>query len=159
MTPERAKYHELLEKLKTYLTDKCLIYDIGKSDIWDYRNILCGYIYKTVDKLQSKTPDIMFDLEYDDILIPQANAILLNGVTEQCDNPFKLMETVDKILKPHGVMLAGICLVGYPIGEWDYFRFTPKGAKYLLRDYRILQEEVLYHNNIPSYSYFIVQKK
>lgn len=159
MTSERVKYNELIEKFKTYLRNNCLIYDIGKSDIWDYRNTLYGYYYKTIDKLKTKEPDIIFDLEYDNILLPQADAILLNGVTEQCDNPFRLLEVTDKILKPYGVMLVGICSVSYPIGEWDYLRFTPKGAEHLLRNYRILHKEILYRNDIPSYTFFIVQKK
>lgn len=157
MTPERVKYHEFQERFKKYLKKGCLIYDIGKSDIWDYQKTFKDYDYKTIDKLKEKNPDIVQDME-DTIFLDQTDAFVLNGVTEQCDDPFKLLHNLYIILDKGGIALFGICSVGYPIGEWDYLRFTPKGVEHLLTDYEILEKEIVYRDNFPSYMFVIAKK-
>jgi len=159
VTPERYKFQEFQLKLKNYLVEDNLIYDIGKNNKYDYSPRFKEYIYKTVDRMMSKEPDIFLDLEYDTIDLPQADAVICNGVTEQCDNPFKVLESLDKMLKNKGYILFGIASVGYPIYDIDYTRFTPNGVRRLLRDYRILEEEIMYRNELPSYILLIVQKR
>lgn len=159
VSPERHKYHELQSKLKNYLLKDNLIYDIGKNDKYNYSEKFWDCIYKTLDRLESKNPDILLDLEYDTIELPQADAILCNGVLEQCDNPFKVIESIDKLIKIGGYVLFGIASIGYPPYETDYVRFTLNGVKRLLINYKILEEEIVYRNDIPSCVFVIVQKR
>jgi SAM-dependent methyltransferase len=157
LTSNRIKYHEFQERFKKYLTKGCLIYDIGRSDIHDYKETFKDYKYITIDRLKSKNPDLVEDFE-GSVFLDQADAVILNGVTEQCDNPFKIFHNIHLILKKGGVALFGIISVGCPLYTWDYLRFTPNGVKHLLKDYKILEEEIVYRGDMPDYIFKIVQK-
>lgn len=158
ITPERAKYHEFQDKLKHYIKKGSLIYDIGRSDSHNYNDKFTDYDYKTIDRLERKNPDILLDLEKDPINLPKADVIICNGVTEQCDNPFKIRETIGSLLKDDGYVLFGILSIGFEIYGTDYIRFTPNGVERFLRDYKILEKGIVYRNDIPSYVLAIVKR-
>lgn len=160
MTPERIKYHEMMERFKTYIPKGCTIWDIGKSVAHDYKKIFKDYDYKTVDRDKTTNPDIFLDLEKLDgggacIL----DAVLCNGVTEQCSNPFDLLKGVESIIKVGGYGLYGVLLTSYPLFGWDNFRFTESGILLQFNNFDIIEKELVYRNDVPSYIYLICKKK
>lgn len=157
ITPERAKFHELLKQFKEWVNKTNLVYDIGKSSSHNYKPLF-RCTYRTIDKDPDKKPDIVCDVE-GDFNLPLADGIICMGVTEQCDNPYKLIEGVNSLIKPNGVALFGVVSVGYPIYDKDYVRFTPCGVKRLLNKYNILEEQTVFRYNLPSYIFVIGSKK
>ena len=160
MEIERSKYHEWQDRFKSYLDKGCLLYDVGKSGLYDYKEKFAGYNYKTVDKLGTKNPDIFIDLEGENCsALEMCDAFIMNGVTEQCLNPFKLLKNLTSKLKPNGYALFGIISVGFPLYEWDYLRFTPNGIWNYLKDFNVVEKEIIYRENLPSYVFVIGRKK
>jgi len=161
MTQERTFLNEvMLERFRNYLQDGQLLYDIGKP-AYDYESIFSKQIYKTVDCNPAVNPDIVCDIEA--IRCPNdfnAEAVICNGVAEQCENPFNVVRGIDWMMKDGAVALFGIISVGYPIYDTDYVRFTPNGALRLLqRHFRLLEHEIVRRDGIPSYIYAICRKE
>jgi hypothetical protein len=69
------------------------------------------------------------------------------------------MENITLMLKEGGYALFGIMSVGYPIYDTDFTRFTPRGVDALLKDYKILEEEIIYNGSFPSYVFAICKKR
>lgn len=163
MSPERIKYHEWQEKLKAYLTAGSLIYDIGKSAIYDYSQTFKDFKYYTIDKSKEKNPDLQLDIEIIDELgwKDHCDVLLCNGVIEQCENPFKLIQGCWILLKPAGYALFGIILTGFPIYDNDRIRFTVMGIRNALKKFKIIDSEIIYRMGIdaPTYIYLIVKKE
>ena len=161
MTPERQYLNEVMLPLfKEMLLPDEVVFDIGKSETWDYKKVIPSII--TVDRDRAKKPDILMDVEKDLEGKFICKSLICNGVTEQCDNPFTLIEGVIRILNNHGLALFGINLLGYPYlpNTNDNFRFTPDGAiKAVSKYFDILIKEILYRDTIASYIYIIGRKK
>ena len=159
---ERERYHVWLEKFKAYLNPGAVVYDIGKSRKYDYVETFKDFTFRTIDKNPLVQPDLELDLEelYSVTLLPLADGILFNGVVEQCENPFILLETLNEMLKGSGVMLVGTVLTGFPVYDNDRFRFTEMGIKNALRDYKLLESETIYRPGVkdPTYMYLLIQK-
>lgn len=161
---ERQKYHEWLERFKAYLAINSVIYDIGKSAKYDYADMFKNYNYKTIDKDANKNPDILQDMEvplglYS--MINSADAVICNGVVEQCENPFKLLGMIDVVLKDSGYLLFGTVLTGYPVYDNDRIRFTAFGIENALKKYEIIDKEIIHREGIkdPTYMFLIVKKE
>ena len=159
---ERERYHVWLEKFKAYLNPGAVVYDIGKSAKYDYAPMFAEYKYLTIDKDFNKKPDLVRDVEdVDDLIginIPEA--IICNGVVEQCENPFILFQNLFGLLEPEGIMLVGTVLTGFPVYDNDRFRFTEMGIKNTLKDYKLLESETIYRPEVkdPTYMYLLIQK-
>lgn len=161
LTPERCKFHEILGKFYSYLpNDKdTLIYDVGVSNSHNYKEYFKEYDYRTLDCDKSKNPDILIDLE-GRFAIFEADAIICMGVTEQCENPYNLIDGVTTALMRGGIALFGIISVGYPVYDNDRVRFTPSGVDHLLKDYEVLERDIFCRSHdIPSYVFVIGRKK
>jgi len=123
------------------------------------------YHYRTIDRDKNKKPDILLDIESMDQFnaeqyLPVADALLCNGVVEQCDNPFQMIKACNAMLRMGGLMLFGSVLLGYPPHSYDRFRFTDTGAlSALVRcGFAVRNAETLQRNGVPSYIYAICQK-
>jgi hypothetical protein len=158
ISQERLRFHEFQKKFKSYLKPGYIIYDIGKDPKWDYKKVYQNYKYFTVDNNPEVSPDILDDIE-ETHLSESCDALICWGVTEQCNNAYKLLEGISKILKPNGLGLFGIISVGYPIYGKDFVRFTPQGAIKLLSDFDLLEKEIVYRKGVPSYVIAICRKK
>lgn len=161
MTPERKHYNEVIlpKFIKEFVKPGDCVIDVGKpNDGWGYREMFKGTDYKTLDCNINLKPDILDDME-DTKLSECADVIICYGVTEQCENPFKLVEGLRKILKPGGYGLIGIMSIGFPmIQDWDLLRFTAQGAGQLLQDFELIDFEVKNRGEIPSQIYAVVKK-
>ncbi len=180
MSPEREAYHRWLGTFRSKLKPGSVLYDIGKSHIYDYSQFMKDFTYKTIDCDKSKKPDIFMDMEwfakYNALGIDRnmlfleaamdmvpAEAVMCNGVIEQCNNPFLLMEGINKLMVEGGLVLMGIISVGFPIYVNDRIRFTPFGARKLMTyfGFRIVDEEIVAPtaSKIPTYMYLICRKE
>ncbi len=131
-----------------------LVYDIGKSTTWDYTSYFkCQY--QTIDRESKLQPNILIDMEnYISFPGPMADGIVLNGVFEQCDNPFKLIHNVEYLLKDKGLILFGLPLTGMkPYGLNDKWRLTIDGARAYVKIFSIIREHIF-----PEYVYLECRK-
>lgn len=157
-SPERLMFHELaIPRLKTYMRDNDVIYDIGKSMSWDYKTFFTQKLL-TIDRNPEVKPDVLLDIENDKIET-KCDVVLCNGVMEQCTNPFKLVDGVHYMLNREGVALFGIMSVAYPIFDCDYVRFTPRGIERLLNRFELLADFHCFRGDVVSYVYVICRKK
>lgn len=166
ISEERKTYHSMIREFREMLkAPSPIIYDIGKTPKHDYASWFEGSDFKTIDINPRKNPDMLLDVESPNImpsLKSTAHGILCNGCTEQCGNPFNLMRGVHDLLRMNGMALFGIISIGYPIFEFDRFRFTPNGAQFALENcgFRLLKTQVVERiAGTPSYFFAIVVKK
>lgn len=143
----------LLPKWAGQFHEDDFVYDIGKSITWNYKPYFeCKY--RTVDRYKSLKPDIHMDLETVEPLnffTNHVGGILFNGVFEQCDNPFKVMNGIKCLLKNDGLILAGLASNGMePYGESDKWRVTKDGAIAYMKDFKILEI-----HEFPAYIYIL----
>ena len=159
LSNERIIYNELINQFKGFGPTGGLIYDIGKSQLLDYKSTFKDFKYFTVDRNRNIGSDIIDDLEETKI-VELADGVLCNGVMEQCTDPVAVMRGVYNIMKPNGHLLFGAVSLGYPPFEFDYCRFTPKGVDYvLLPHFKILETKIVYRNELPSYTFKICKKE
>jgi len=164
-SPERKFLHDvMLDRFKRFLKPHDVIYDIGKSVSWDYKPRFPEQKLYTIDRTAGIGADFVINIEqaHADSIAP-ADALLCNGVTEQCDNMLFLFRGMYDILKKGGYVLFGMCSVGYPIycqdGFNDKVRLTPQGAQWLVtRQFAIIEMETLKRGDLPSYIYIIGRK-
>jgi SAM-dependent methyltransferase len=161
-SPERIRFNELLEEFKASLTPGALVYDIGKSEHWDYAPFFHGFRYKTIDCDEKKKPDCLLDIEVpgNSFKVKSADAILCHGVVEQCNDLVKLLHGVWMLLKPGGKVLFGFISVGYPIFEFDRIRLTPKGVEHYAKNFKIFWKELFFRpgSDVPSYIFMKGEK-
>lgn len=127
-----------------------LIYDIGANPELDYSKYFPLCMYKTIDRDRFKSPHIVMNLEYG---TPNkfADGIIFNGVFEQCDNPFALIDNIRLMLKPKGRILVGLAGIGMlPYGENDKWRVTRCGAIAYLESF-----EIITVRELPEYFFII----
>ena len=161
MTPEREYFNTMIlpKFIKKYVGKNTVI-DIGKpNDGWGYRHMFNGADYRTLDRQADLSPDIVDDMEDTKLEAEYADVIICNGVIEQCDNPFRLVAGLHKVLKAGGHGLFGIMSVGFPMmQDLDLCRFTPQGVGRLLKDFKIVDTDVREREGVPSYIFVTVQK-
>lgn len=159
---ERLRYHQLIEKFKAMIEPGGLVYDIGKSSLYDYHNAFKNYVYQSIDADAKKEPDIVMELGNTpiDSTLSKADGVLCNGVTEQCQNPYRLVSALNQLLKPGAAVLMGIISIGYPPYDNDRVRFTPNGASCLMINYGFHVEhiDVVDRDGKPSYVFLICRK-
>jgi hypothetical protein len=165
ISPERHKYHEIMAEFVKLVPKGSIVYDIGRSLVHDYADLFNGCDFSTVDMDADKDPDILMNIE--DLYgfcakerPPQANAMLCNGVIEQCNDPMQMLRACHGMLQDKGLILFGFCLLGYPIHDLDRFRFTQSGALFALGrcGFNILKTEVVSRGEAESYIYVVAQK-
>jgi hypothetical protein len=149
----------MIPLFKKYLEPTDRVFEIGKSEVYSYKDRIPNLI--TLDRDIHKNPDILIDIETviigQDLLV--CDAMMCIGVTEECSNPFNLIEGLARIIKDKGIVLFGIALIGNKGYDNDYWRFTISGARKLVNRYfDTLQEKIIYTNGIPSYSFIIANK-
>jgi len=129
------------------------VYDIGKSVTWDYSaDFRCKFL--TIDRDKSLEPDICINLENGERQGLKADGVIFNGVFEQCDNPFSLMEGILSLLNPQGKILAGLASIGMvPYGEKDKWRVTRNGVLAYMKYFRITQL-----TEFPEYFFVLGEK-
>lgn len=166
MTPEREYFNiTVLPKfIKDYVTKGDAVIDIGKpNDGWGYRKMFedVGAIYKTLDRRRDLNPDIWCDVEEVQLRKEIADCIICNGVTEQCNNPFKLVDGIKEILKIGGFGLFGIMATSFPlIQDLDLWRFTPQGIGKLLNKFCLVDFDASQNRRgISSYIFVIVKRE
>jgi hypothetical protein len=152
MTEVREILHtEIIPKFLTYLKPDDVVYEIGKGE-FNYKDVVPNLV--TLDKDANKRPDLEVDIEiYHDEL--KCNACMCVGVTEECSNPFDLIQGVYRLLEYNGIVLFGIALIGNPVYDKDYWRFTINGARKLISEFKSLEEKIVYIGNTPAYLFSI----
>lgn len=163
ISEERRKYHDIIPSFIKRIKREGIVYDIGKSHLHEYRSTFAGFHYLSVDRDPNKAPDILLDVEKYRHGLPglqPADALMCNGVIEQCDDPIEIIKACNDLLVAGGVALFGMVLLGYPPHENDRFRFTKNGAMSALVRYGFQVDDVtvIERSNIPSYIYAICTK-
>ena len=151
MTEVRYILHnEIIPRFITYLNTGDVVYEIGKGE-YDYKETISNLI--TLDREGRKHPDIEVDIEqYNDLM---CDAVMCVGVTEECNNPFELIKGVHRLLNINGIVLFGIALVGNPVYDKDYWRFTANGAVKLIEgNFNIVEQKFVE----DKYAFFIARK-
>jgi hypothetical protein len=165
VSQERHKYHEIMAEFVKLVPKGSIVYDIGRSIYHDYSIVFKDHDFSTVDMDADKDPDILMNIE--DLYgfcvnerPPQANAMLCNGVIEQCNDPMQMLRSCHGMLQDKGLILFGFCLLGYPIHDLDRFRFTQSGALFALGrcGFNIIRHEVVSREGKESYIYVVAQK-
>lgn len=151
MTDVRLILHtEIIPKFLTYLKDGDVVYEIGKGE-YNYKSMIPNLI--TLDRNEEKHPDIVVDLEqYGDLM---CDAVMCVGVTEECNNPFELIKGVHRLLNVNAMVLFGIALIGNPVYDKDYWRFTASGSLKLVETYFKIVEQKFVED---KYAFFIAGK-
>lgn len=146
---------ELLPRWAKQFEPNDLVYDIGVSK-WDYRKFFdCKYY--TVDRDEKRKPDLLhnYELELISYELERVNGIVLNGVFEQSDDPFKLMKNIHSMLVPGGKLLAGLIGIEAPwTSNRDKWRVTKAGALEYCKAFHI---DEFYE--LPGYYYVVGTKK
>ena len=161
MSPERKRYHQIMSEFILLLSPKSTVYDIGKSTRFDYAPLFSGHSFKTIDRDPDKRPDIAMDIEMlTSSSFATADALLCNGVIEQCNDPMQMIRGCNSLLKSGGLILFGFCLLGYPPYDNDRFRFTSQGAIVAVKrnGFNIIKIDIVKRNDIESYIYVLAKK-
>lgn len=160
---ERIAYNQkvLPNFISKYVKKGNVVVDIGKpNDGWGYRKLFNEMDYKTLDIKKELGPDIVDDIANTKLGECSVDCVICMGIWEQCENPFDVIKGVRKILKVGGYALFGIISVSFPMWQdIDYLRFTPQGARMMLKDFKFLEEQLVFRGELPSYSFIIVSKK
>ena len=157
----RQYFHEFaLPNFIKILPSAARVIDLGKSQSWGdyYRELFKNFTYLTVDIQEKVNPDICENFEETKIYPETIDGVIAMGIWEQTPNPFKLVESIEKVLRPGGILLAGITSVGYPVYSTDLTRFTPKGGLNLLKNFTILESETIMVDDVPEYLFYIARK-
>lgn len=130
ITPEREAFNAALVKFAHTVPTSARVYDIGKSHVWSYRGTFMDHDYHVVDRCPELKPDLCIDLESFASVHSEekCDAMICNGCTEQCGDPFNLITGARELCRSGALSLWGAAGPGYPeYGSRDRFRFTPHG--------------------------------
>ncbi len=165
ISQERIQYHELMQEFIALVPNKAIVYDIGKSIYHDYKGKFKGRHFQVIDMDPDKAPDVVLNIEglneaNIDQYIEKADALLCNGVIEQCNDPMQMIRSCSAILKMDGLVLFGFCSVGYPIHDLDRFRFTEQGSRFAIKrcGFTILKTVTVCRQELESYVYVMARK-
>lgn len=161
ITNERKRYHVVLDYFAAGLQPRALLYDIGKSDVHDYKSRLERFNYTTIDIDLQRFPDIVLNIEEARAgSVAPADALLMNGVIEYCTDPLKMIAFCNGALKIGGRALFGMILTGYTVSSENSFRFTVDAAlnAIIQSGFEIRRVEVVEREGIPSYVYAVCRK-
>jgi len=161
LSPERLRFLEVLDNFINSLKNNSLVYEIGKSHLHDYKSLFEKHRHKTIDIDPLKKPDILLDVENSASVmrLGVADAVIMHGVYEQCNDPIKLIRGVTAMLRPGGKALFGLISVGFPLFGFDRWRITPSGVDIYLKDFNKTSEVVIYRGELPSYVFVTAEKK
>ena len=122
--------------------EDCVV-DIGKSMREKFVNINCKKIETLDVNDYGDYPDILFDICSDDldILENRYDKIICIAILEHVYNPFKAINNLKKMLKPHGIIFGYVPYLYHyhapkDLKFQDYFRFSKDALSYLFKDFK-----------------------
>lgn len=151
----RFLHDVVLPRWARQFSDGQLVYDIGKSPLWDYAaHFRCALV--SVDRDRRTGADMVLDMERP---IPpevrRADGIMFNGVFEQCADPFRARAGIDSLLAPGGTVLFGLAGPGMAqYDETDKWRVTRDGARAYASSFEILE-----FHELSTYFFIIARKR
>lgn len=122
-----------------------------------YRDLCRGLDYVGVDLSEGENVDVALDFTSDYTVIEEKlggrgfRTIICCSVLEHVDNVFKMAQNMSQLMAPGGVLFLSVPFAwrfhGYPS---DYWRFTPKGVKYLFPDFAFEETHSTISSNVPD---------
>lgn len=119
---------------------------IGLRDYCDYEERFPEAMYETLDIDGDVNPTYIADICRTDQDVPlnAFNTIICFGVLRYVDDPGAAIRCMGRMLKVGGHLFLGVEFEGPPDGTTKYggdkWRFTPQGARALLRDFDIVRQ-------------------
>ncbi|MFQ5692395.1 MAG: methyltransferase domain-containing protein, partial [Nitrospinota bacterium] len=128
------------------------VLDVGAGK-WTYpRSLFTHCWYRTLDVVPRENVDLVADLT--DIPLPadSLDGILCHQVLEHTTDPVAVVRELHRVLRPGGRAIVSTPFL-YPIHEEgpvkDYWRFTERGLRELLKDFREVEVEGAGPDNFP----------
>jgi SAM-dependent methyltransferase len=120
--------------------------EIGPQDRSEVRRLFANYSPETFDIVDTYRPTHVGDITRRNEAIGDGtyDCIVCMDVIEHCLNPFAAIQEMRRMLKHDGFLLVSAPLnfrIHGPIP--DCWRFTEHGFKVLLRDFEILENDIL----------------
>jgi SAM-dependent methyltransferase len=107
----------------------------------------------TTDIVVSDHVDVIMDATYICFKENSVDTVLSSQMLEHCCEPYLICEEIRRVLKPNGQLLLCVAFnypIHYPKGGADYFRFTPQGLKYLMRNFNQVRIHLYGPENYPD---------
>ena len=137
------------------------VLDVGAGK-WTYpRSVFTHCWYRTLDVVPGENVDLVADLT--DIPLPEGflDGILCHQVLEHTTEPFQVVRELHRVLRPGGAAIVSTPFL-YPIHEEgpvkDYWRFTDRGLRELLKDFQEIEIEAVGPDNFP-FTYCVFCRK
>ena len=96
--------------------------------------------YKVLDKVPDYNPDMVGDIQKLPFKDNSIESILCLDVLEHVEEPWTACRELYRVLNPGGYLLVRVPFIFYYHPEKgyyeDFYRFTPEGLKYLLKDFK-----------------------
>jgi len=96
--------------------------------------------YKVLDKVLDYNPDMVGDIQNLALGDDSIESILCLDVLEHVEESWTACKELYRVLKPNGHLFIRVPFIFYYHPEKgyyeDFYRFTPEGLKYLLRDFK-----------------------
>ena len=169
-TQSKKEMKKILKEFTQYKLRNIRIADFGSYDVnGTYKAIVPdNWIYTGIDIVEGPNVDVVIDKSYNTYISSNTFDVVISGGTlEHCENPFKLVEEMARILIPGGTMIINAPQVRYEHGTRsnpkirfkDYWRFNPEGLELLLEkaEITVIKSYVMKRHS-DSYS-MIVGKK
>jgi SAM-dependent methyltransferase len=143
----RAHISRFLERTAGRLANRSgRLLDIGPQDRSELRSLFSNYAVDTLDLVDTYGPTYTGDITRRNDAIPDDayDCVACIDVLEHTVDPFGAMQEMRRILKHDGLLLLGAPLnfrIHGPIP--DCWRFTEHGFRVLLRDFEILELDIL----------------
>lgn len=143
----RNHLNQFLQRVGKSLADRSgRLLEIGPQERSDVRQAFANYRHETFDIVETYGPTHVGDITKTNVDIPDATYDCVIGmeVLEHTLDPFGAVREMRRILKPGGYLLVSAPLnwrIHGPIP--DCWRFTEHGFKVLLRDFEIIEIDIL----------------
>lgn len=112
--------------------------DIGGGENSPYRKWVNTETYHVFDSNASTSPDIVGDAHDMKIKSNTYDLVIATEVLEHCHSPHLVVSEIRRVLKNGGICIGSVPFL-YPYHGTkelrDYYRFTPEGAAFLLKDF------------------------
>ncbi len=131
--------------------DNALVLDIGSGNA-DYQlpesNRFVRIDYPETGRHYRNRPDIHADARMLPFKTASVDRVLLLEVLEHIPDTAPVMEEIQRVLKPGGVLYISVPFI-YPAHDLphDYFRFSVEGLQYLLQKHGLQPEIIRRHGN------------
>ncbi len=143
-TARRDLNHIVIPRFSMHFTSGEKILFVGVDPKWDYKHLFPGCTYQTLDKMKSRHPNILADIQdcpqIEDNLY---DGIIMTGVYEYLQQPQKAMHEVYRILKPGGLFL--FCAPGVAYYGDSKPTVTLRRMPDILKDFLIKEIHISYY--------------